>query len=110
MEKYIGLDVHASSCTMAIVSSTGRRLSWEVVGTYGQALVEAVKKTMGAVQPCIEEGTQSAWLHEILSPLLAEWVVFGVTEEAPASKNDTEDAFRLAEMHRTGSIKRRVYV
>ena len=66
MKKFTGMDVHATSCTIAIMSATGKRLSWEVVETNGAALVEAVKKIRGAVYLCMEEGTQSAWLCEIL--------------------------------------------
>jgi len=44
MERYLGLDVHATSCTLAVMGPTGKRLSWEVVETNGEALVEAVKK------------------------------------------------------------------
>ena len=109
MERYLGLDVHATSCTLAVVSATGKRLSWEVVATNGEALVDAVKKIRGAVHLCMEEGTQSAWLYEILSPLVAEVVVVAVTERGRGNKNDTEDAFALAELHRTRSYKKRVF-
>ena len=78
MERYLGLDVHATSCTLAAVSAMGKRLSWEVVATNGEALVAAVTKFRGATHLCMEEGTQSAWLYEILNPLLAEVVVVGL--------------------------------
>ncbi len=39
MERYIGLDVHAASCTLAVISQTGRRLRDFPVETNGQALV-----------------------------------------------------------------------
>ncbi len=41
MERYLGLDVHAASCTLAVVSQTGKRLKDLLVETNGQALVEA---------------------------------------------------------------------
>lgn len=111
MERYLGLDVHATSCTLAVMGPSGKRISWEVVETNGEALIEAVKRVRGAVHLCIEEGTQSAWLYEILSPLVAEMVVVAGSKRAPGNKNDTEDAFGLAEVHRTKSFKerRRVY-
>ena len=40
MEKYIGLDVHAASCTAAVVDARGKRLGSHVIETNGQALVE----------------------------------------------------------------------
>ena len=37
MERYLGLDVHAGSCTLAVLSQSGKRLSDLVVETNGQA-------------------------------------------------------------------------
>jgi len=40
VERYIGMDVHAASCTLAVISEKGRRLRDFPVETNGQALVE----------------------------------------------------------------------
>ena len=40
MERYIGMDVHAASCTLAVISETGRKLRDFPVETNRQALVE----------------------------------------------------------------------
>lgn len=56
----------------------------------------------------IEEGTQSSWLHEILSPHVHEMIVIGVPKNK-GQKNDKLDSFGLAEKLRTGSIETRVY-
>jgi len=64
MDRYIGLDVHMQSCTMAVMGPTGRRLKEEVVSTNGRELVEAIRKVDGRRHLCIEEGTQSEWLYE----------------------------------------------
>ena len=102
MDRYLGLDVHASSCTLAVVGPTGKRLSCEVLATNGEALVGAVTKVKGSVGLCMEEGTQSAWLYEILDPLLDDVVVIGQNQRRrQGNKNDMEDAFELAEMLRT---------
>ncbi len=42
MERYIGLDVHAASCTLAVVSEKGRKLRDFPVETNGPALVDAL--------------------------------------------------------------------
>jgi predicted NBD/HSP70 family sugar kinase len=62
MKRYIGLDVHAESCTLVVVSETGRQLRQEVVDTNGAALKQALRSISGAKRVCLEEGTQSAWL------------------------------------------------
>ena len=56
----------------------------------------------------MEEGTQAAWLYEILSPHVYEMVVMGVPK-SKGQKSDKLDAFGLAEKLRIGSIERRVY-
>ena len=75
MDRFVGLDAHAKSCTLAVLSRSGKRLKSMVVETNGRALVEALKGIGGDVHLCLEEGTQSAWLHEILSPHTCELVV-----------------------------------
>jgi transposase len=57
---------------------------------------------------CIEEGTQSAWLYEILTPHVQEMVVANVPESR-GQKSDERDAFGLADKLRTGSLERRVF-
>jgi hypothetical protein len=38
MDKYFGLDVHATSCTAAVVDARGKRLGHHVLETNGQVL------------------------------------------------------------------------
>jgi hypothetical protein len=67
MKRYIGMDVHAASCTLAVISEKGRRLKDFPVETNGQALVEAVRMIPGHKHLVMEEGLQSAWLYETLT-------------------------------------------
>ena len=75
MRRYIGLDVHAASSTLAVVSETGRKLKDYPLETNGRSLVEAIRMIPGQKHLVFEEGTQSAWLYEILSPHVDEAVV-----------------------------------
>lgn len=108
MERYIGLDVHASSCTAAIVDGRGKHVGRHVIETNGQALVEFLKLQPGRLHLCLEEVTQSAWLTEILAPHVEELVVT-VPRRSRGSKNDALDAFGLAEQLRRGAIDTRVF-
>ncbi len=63
MERYIGMDAHAVSCTLAVVSEKGRKLKDFPVETNGQALVEAIRMIPGHKHLVFEEGLQSAWLR-----------------------------------------------
>ena len=58
MERYIGLDVHAQSCTLAVVSAAGKRLGLQVVETNGTAVKQAISVIAGNRHICLEEGTQ----------------------------------------------------
>ena len=43
MDRYIGLDVHASSCTVAVVGPSGKRLGTQVVEANAGALIEVLR-------------------------------------------------------------------
>jgi len=108
MERYIGMDVHAASCTLAVISEKGRKLKDFPVETNGQALVEAVRMIPGHKHLVIEEGLQSAWLYETLSPHVDELVVAGITRSR-GPKSDKRDAYGLAEKLRVGNLDKHVF-
>lgn len=108
MERYIGLDVHAQSSTLVALSGTGKLLKREVFDTSGAALKNAVRAIPGPKRVCLEEGTQSAWIYELLRRE-AEDIVVVVPPRRPGPKSDARDAAELAEMLRTGAKMRRVY-
>jgi transposase len=108
MERYIGLDVHAESCTLVVVSATGRLLKQEVVETNGAALKQVLRSIPGPKRICLEEGVQSAWLFELLRGE-AEDVVVTMPAKRAGAKDDARDAAALAESLRTGTNLRRVY-
>ncbi len=108
MERYIGMDVHAASCTLAVISEKGRKLRDFPVETNGQALVEAVRMIPGHRHLVLEEGFQSAWLYETLSPHVDELVVAGIMQSR-GPKSDKRDAYGLAEKLRVGNVDKSVF-
>jgi hypothetical protein len=56
----------------------------------------------------LEEGTQSAWLYELLKPH-AEEVVVTMPPENKGAKDDARDAWARADELRTGALRTRVY-
>jgi len=108
MERYIGLDAHAASCTLAIVSEAGKRLRDFPVETNGAALIEAVRAVAGHRHLIFEEGTHSAWLYETLARHVQEIVVTGVTRSG-GPKSDRVDAYALAEKLRIGAVDKPVF-
>jgi transposase len=109
MERYLGLDAHGQSCTFGVVGPSGRKIRHDVVETNGAALVRYVRSVPGRKHLCLEEGTQSTWLYEILSPHVEEIVVAGLYEKNRGPKDDLRDAFRRAEELRTNQVPRPVF-
>ncbi len=108
MERYIGMDVHAASCTIAVISEKGRKLRDFPVETNGQALVEAIRMIPGHKHLVFEEGLQSAWLYATLNPHVDDVVVAGITVSR-GHKSDKRDAYGLAEKRRAGSFDKIVF-
>lgn len=108
MDRYIGLDGHSQSCTLRVLTATGKDVGRQVVETNGAALVQAVRTIPGSKHLCLEEGAQSGWLYELLRNEVDE-IVVTMPERRTGCKDDARDALELAEGLRTGAIKRRVY-
>jgi hypothetical protein len=94
-EEFTGLEAHASSCTVATVGPSGRRLHSQVVETNAGALIRVLQGIPGTRHLCLEEGTHASWLYEVLSPHVEEIVLAGVSESR-GPKSDKLDAFGLA--------------
>jgi hypothetical protein len=71
-------------------------------------VVGYLQQLPGRLHLCLEEGEWSQWLYEILSPHVAELVVYR-GEWKPGQKSDAIDAHGLAEKLRTGRIDRPVF-
>jgi transposase len=108
MERYIGLDAHAASCTLAVVGPSGRRLRELVVETCGEAIVGTIRSIRGQRHLCIEEGELSGWLFELLRPHVHR-IVVAQAQRQPGPKSDAIDAYGWAEKLRTNAIKTAVY-
>ena len=109
MERFIGLDAHVSSCTLAVVGPRGRKIRTDVVETSARALIAYVRMIGASSRVCLEEGTLSDWLYEVLSPHVAEVVVMGQNQRRQGHKSDAIDALELAQRLRRGDIAVHVY-
>ena len=108
MDRYIGLDAHTSSCTVATIGQSGKRLRSQVVETNAKALIDVIRAVPKDRHLCLEEGQHSNWLYEVLSPHVQE-IVVALVNQSRGPKNDKLDAFGLAEQLRIGAIRTKVY-
>jgi transposase len=108
MDRYIGLDAHASSCTVAVLGPSGRKLQCQVLETNAKALIDFLETIPKNRRLIFEEGTHSSWLYEVLAPHAQETVVVGI-RKSRGPKSDESDAVGLAESLRIGNVQTRVY-
>lgn len=108
MDRYIGLDVHAQSTTVAVMGPSGKHLKETVVETHGKVLVEMILSFGGTLHVCFEEGMHAEWLHELLEGRVHEAVII-IPPKREGSKSDARDAWWLADQLRKGIECKRVY-
>jgi transposase len=108
MQRFIGLDAHGQSCTLCVMGPSGRRLGHYVVETNGKALVQQVRSIAAERHVCMEEGTQSEWLYEILQPHVTRVVVTQPLRRA-GNKSDEIDGWALADLLRRDAVQRSIF-
>jgi transposase len=108
MQRFIGLDVHGQSCTLCVMGPSGRRLGEHVVETSAKALIERMGSIAGDKCVCMEEGTHSDWLCEVLEAHAKQVVVTQPLKRA-GNKSDAIDAWGLADLLRRDALERTVF-
>jgi len=104
--KYIGMDVHMATTVIAVVNSVGKVLAEAVIETKASTILDFLKSQRGTLHVTFKEGTQAAWLYDLIRPHVAQVVVCDPrTIAAHDSKSDTIDAKRLAELLRIHALK-----
>lgn len=106
--KYVGMDVHKAITVITVLDSQGRVISESKIRTEEDTIKSSIRGLTGTVHVTLEEGTQSAWLHELISPLVAELIVCDPRRNkliSTGNKGDKVDSAKLAELLRMGSLK-----
>lgn len=105
--KYIGLDVHLSTISVAVLDAEGKLVMHSVVATHAAAILDFIHGLRGTLHVTFEEGTHSAWLYDLLVRQVARLVVCNPRKNAllkAGNKSDTIDARKLAELLRAGML------
>jgi len=66
--KYIGLDVHRESISIAVMNSAGKIVLECVVETKASIILQLIDGLRGDLHVTLEEGTWAAWLYDLLNP------------------------------------------
>jgi len=99
--KYIGMDVHKESISIAVRNAAGKISMECVIETKANTILQFFDGLRGEVQVTFEEGTWAAWLYDLLKPHVAKLVVCDPRRNAllqDGNQNDRVDARKLSDL------------
>ena len=106
--KYIGMDVHKESISIAVRNAAGKIVMECVIETKANMILEFVDGLRGDVHVTFEEGTWAAWLYDLLKPHVTKLVVCDPRRNAllqDGNQNDRIDARKLAELPQNNQLR-----
>jgi hypothetical protein len=106
-EKYIGMDVHQATISVAVMDGNGKLVMECILETKAATILEFIHGLRGSLSVTFEEGTSAAWLHDLLKPHVTHLVVCDPRKNAllkDGSKSDRIDARKLADLLRGNQL------
>jgi hypothetical protein len=64
--KYIGMDVHQATISVAVRDSRGNLVMEAILETKAETILQFIGGLRGNLYVAFEEGTWAAWLHDLL--------------------------------------------
>src|SRR3981189_1325898 len=105
--KYIGMDVHQATISVAVRDSRGNLVMEAILQTKAETILQFIRGLGGSLHVTFEEGTCAAWLSDLLKPHVAKVVVCDPRKNAllkAGNKNDRVDARKLSDLLRAGLL------
>jgi hypothetical protein len=105
--KYIGMDVHTESTSIAVRNSIGKIVMECVIETKASTLLQFLDGLRGDLRVVFEEGTWATWLYDLMKPHVTEVLVCNTRKNAvrKGSKSDRIDARKLSEQLYMNNVK-----
>jgi hypothetical protein len=106
--KYIGLDVHKETISIAVLNGAGKLVMESILETKVITLLQFLQGLRGELHVTLEEGAWAAWLYDVLKPHVHKIIVCKPRRNAllkEGSKSDKVDARKLAELLRGGLLR-----
>ena len=69
--KYIGMDVHQATISVAVRDSRGNLVMEAILETKAETILQFIRGLRASLYVAFEEGTWAAWLHDLLQPHVA---------------------------------------
>ena len=105
--KYIGMDVHQATISVAVLDSTGKLLMECILETNAATILQFIQGLHGSLFVTFEEGTSATWMYDLLKPHVTNVVVCDPRKNAllkDGNKSDRIDARKLAELLRSNLL------
>src|SRR5271169_1501947 len=106
--KYIGMDVHKESISIAVMNAVGKIVMECVIETKASMILQFIDGLRGDLQVTFEEGTWAAWLYDLLKPHVTKIVVCNPRRNAllkEGSKSDRIDGRKLVALLRSNLLR-----
>ncbi len=105
-DKYIGMDVHQATISVAVLDSAGKLVMESILETKASTILQFIHGLRGNLYVTFEEGTAAAWLYDLLKPHVTKVVVCNPRKNAfngssHAGAQDRSDYFDSLEERRT---------
>ena len=104
--KYIGIDIHSSTCTFCVVNERGTELDLTTIETNGRLIISYLRNIDGPKKLAFEECELSQWFYELTRHEADEVVVCNPTANGDYKKLKTDkvDARKIAQLLRGGFL------
>ena len=105
--KYIAMDVHKDSISIAVRNATGKIVMESLIETKASMILQFIDGLRGDLHVTFEEGTSAAWLYDLLKPHVTRVVVCDPRKNKSmreGNQSDKIDARRLAELLRLNHL------
>jgi transposase len=106
--KYIGMDVHTATISVAVRDAAGKLIMESVLETKASTILQFIHGLRGELYVTFEEGTWAAWLYDLLKPYVTNVVVCDSRRNAllqEGSKSDRIDGRKLSELLRANLLR-----
>ncbi len=106
--KYVAMDVDSANIVAGVYDGKGKALMQCCIKMNAEAVREFFQMLKGTVHVTFEEGTQAAWLYELIRPLVAEVIVCNPRQNKlmkAGNKSDRIDVAKMAKLLRLGELQ-----
>lgn len=107
-QKYVALDVDSANIVCGVYDGKGNRVMECCIRTNTSDIRQFFKGLNGTIHVAFEEGTQAAWLYDLIRPLVSQVTVCDPRQNKlvqSGNKSDRIDVDKLAKLLRLGELK-----